>query len=300
MSQVIFLGSSGGGGSKGVLTVPTDNGTATPDSSGVLNLITGQATNDSGSTIAFYGSGNTVELLLNDARSNMILGSGSGKLILVGSSNNVLGHNSFTSCISSSFNCVLGSISLRNITTGGSNIVIGFGSGNQLLTSESSNIIIGAATSSATGISNALVIGSGTGTAQGNLSTATICGINGATSASGVAVLINSSNVLGTTTSSREFKTNIQDMANQSREIYNLRPVTFNYKPDGTHVSQEDSLLKQYGLIAEEVEEIIPELAKYNKEGKVESVRYLNLIPMLLNELQKLRKEFDEYKRINT
>jgi hypothetical protein len=132
----------------------------------------------------------------------------------------------------------------------------------------------------------------------GSAQTMTIFGISGKTSASGVAVLVNSSNVMGTTTSSLRFKDNVQDMGSSSSDIYNLRPVTFNYKQHDNTVSEEDSALIQYGLIAEEVYEIMPELVSHNEDGEIESVRYLNLIPMLLNEIQKLKKEIDQLKGV--
>jgi hypothetical protein len=69
----------------------------------------------------------------------------------------------------------------------------------------------------------------------------------------------------------------------------NLRPVIFNYKkysPDNISV----------GLIAEEVNEIMPQLVARDEEGLPETVKYLDLIPMLLNEVQNLKKEIDELK----
>jgi len=85
------------------------------------------------------------------------------------------------------------------------------------------------------------------------------------------------------TSSSRRFKENILDMSDSSSRIFQLRPVTFFYKPqydDGSH-------LLQYGLIAEEVAKVYPEMAVYDKGGQPYAVRYQMLAPMLLNELQK-------------
>ena len=99
----------------------------------------------------------------------------------------------------------------------------------------------------------------------------------------GVPVSINANGQLGTTGSSRRFKDSILDMNDSSSKLYQLRPVTFYYKPqydDGTH-----SL--QYGLIAEEVAEVYPEMVAYDKDGKPYTVKYQLLAPMLLNELQK-------------
>ena len=94
---------------------------------------------------------------------------------------------------------------------------------------------------------------------------------------------INTNKQLGTLTSSRRFKDNIQDMGTASSKLFQLRPVTFNYKPqfdDGSH-------LLQYGLIAEEVAKVYPDMVVYDKDGQPYTVRYQVLAPMLLNELQK-------------
>jgi hypothetical protein len=72
-------------------------------------------------------------------------------------------------------------------------------------------------------------------------------------------------------------------MGDSSSKLFQLRPVSFFYKPqydDGTHALQ-------YGLIAEEVAAIYPEMALYDKDGQPSGVKYQMLAPMLLNELQK-------------
>ena len=94
---------------------------------------------------------------------------------------------------------------------------------------------------------------------------------------------VNSNGQLGTLTSSRRFKEDIYNMSDSTSKLYELRPVTFYYKPqydDGSHTIQ-------YGLIAEEVAKIMPDLVSYGKDGKPYTVRYQLLAPMLLNELQK-------------
>jgi trimeric autotransporter adhesin len=83
--------------------------------------------------------------------------------------------------------------------------------------------------------------------------------------------------------SSRRFKERIDDMADSSSSLFQLRPVTFFYKPqydDGSH-----SL--QYGLIAEEVAKVYPDMVAYDKDGQPYTVKYQYLAPMLLNELQR-------------
>lgn len=98
-----------------------------------------------------------------------------------------------------------------------------------------------------------------------------------------IAVLVDSAGQFSTISSSRIYKENITDMRSQSEALLSLRPVTFNYKKD-------ERKLKQYGLIAEEVAEHIPELVIYNASGQAETVKYHVLIPMLLNEIQRMHE----------
>ena len=98
-----------------------------------------------------------------------------------------------------------------------------------------------------------------------------------------VTVVIDSAGQLGTVSSSRRYKEDIQDMADGSSGLLQLRPVTFRY----TKEYQDGSQPLQYGLIAEEVAEVYPDLVVRNEDGQVETVQYRKLITMLLNELQK-------------
>ena len=118
-----------------------------------------------------------------------------------------------------------------------------------------------------------------------------IAGIYGVTSASGVPVFINSSGQLGTQTSSRRYKEEIRDMGGATEALMKLRPVTFLYK----HEYDNGPRTLQYGLIAEEVAKVFPELVAYNPDGSPYTVRYQFLSSMLLNEVQKQyhRSELD-------
>jgi len=84
--------------------------------------------------------------------------------------------------------------------------------------------------------------------------------------------------------SSARLKRGIRDMGDASGKLMSLRPMTFRYKEDPTGTIQ-------YGLVAEEVAWVYPELVTYGADGKVETVRYSELTGMLLNELQKQRSE---------
>src|SRR5262249_4576545 len=84
---------------------------------------------------------------------------------------------------------------------------------------------------------------------------------------------------LGIVTSSARYKQDIETMASRSQGLLKLRPVTFSYKNDA-------STAPHYGLIAEEVATVYPELVTRTASGEVQTVKYHELIPMLLNELQ--------------
>ena len=115
-----------------------------------------------------------------------------------------------------------------------------------------------------------------------------IKGISGATSSGGVAVYVNSSGKLGTITSSRRYKEDIADMGDASRNLMKLRPVAFHYKPEYS----DGPRTMQYGLIAEEVAEVYPELVVYDpKTGQPQTVSYHLVNALLLNEVQKQYRE---------
>jgi hypothetical protein len=111
-----------------------------------------------------------------------------------------------------------------------------------------------------------------------------IAGIAGTPVVNGRTVVINDEGQLGTVVSSARYKKDIQDMSERSRKVLKLRPVTFHYQQD----SQGQ---QQYGLIAEEVARVYPELVTRTATGEAESVQYHTLIPMLLNELQRQQQQ---------
>jgi hypothetical protein len=84
--------------------------------------------------------------------------------------------------------------------------------------------------------------------------------------------------------SSERFKTAIAPMGSNTEKLGQLRPVTFKLKADATGT-------RQYGLIAEEVAKVYPELVIRNEAGRIDGIRYDELAPMLLNEVQKQAAE---------
>ncbi len=191
-----------------------------------------------------------------------------------GGYNTGLGFNALYANVSGFGSTALGADTLEN-ATGGENIAIGHLAGSGLTTG-SENIMIGNQGSAAD--DHTIRIG-------GAQTSTFIAGILGSTVSSPANVVIDSNGQLGVevAVSSRRYKEDIQDMGDASRGLLRLRPVTFHYKkpnPDG-------SKPLEYGLIAEEVDAVYPELVVRGKDGQVETVQYSKLPAMLLNELQK-------------
>ena len=171
----------------------------------------------------------------------------------------------------------IGSNALYN-NNGSYNIALGFDSGYNITTG-SYNIEIGAeGTPSDNGT---IQIG-----VQGTQSSATIAGIYG-TQVTGSAVYVTSTGQLGVLASSERYKTDITPIGAHTEKLQQLRPVSFHLKTDpGGAV--------QYGLIAEEVDQVYPELVIRDGKGQIQGVRYEELAPMLLSEMQHERKEMAE------
>src|SRR5262245_41578145 len=110
-----------------------------------------------------------------------------------------------------------------------------------------------------------------------------IAGITGVP-VTGTAVRIHAKRRVGSQSSAARYQADIQPLGTRSQGLCQLRPVTFRYKQD---LQRE----RQYGLMAEEVAAVYPELVTRNAQGAVESVRYQEVIPLLLNELQNQQRQ---------
>ena len=183
----------------------------------------------------------------------------------------------------------IGGNALFNITSGSdSNIAVGYGAALSL-TSGSNNIHIGNPALSSE--SNTIRIGTG-GTTHTKFF---VAGVRGITTgqANAVPVMIDGGGQLGTTSSSARVKREITDIGEESSALLKLRPVSFLYRNDTVGI-------RQYGLIAEEVAVVIPNLVQFSEAGEPEMVRYHFLPPLLLNELQKQRKTIEQQNEIIT
>jgi hypothetical protein len=192
-----------------------------------------------------------------------------------GGSNSAVGAAALRGNTTGSDNTALGRGALRNNTIGSANIAIGREAGvNQ--TSGSNNIYIGAFLGGIGGEVNQTYIG--------NINTTSVNGGD----ADFVTVNL-TTGLLGHASSSRRCKEDIKAMDSASEALYQLKPVTYRYKREIDHNQSLD-----YGLIAEEVADIDPNLTVCNKQGEIESVRYNAINAMLLNEFLKEHRKVQE------
>lgn len=196
-----------------------------------------------------------------------------------GLENTAFGYEALQNNSSAGGNTAVGYEALQN-NTGYNNIAIGAAAG-LLNTSGNENIYIGSS-GSAADIDGTIRIGN-----PGIASLVFVQGIYSESSAGGVPVYINSNGQLGTVSSSARFKDDIHNMADASSRLMQLRPVTFRYKKPYADGSKP----LEYGLIAEEVEKVYPEMVAYDSDGQIMTVKYQMLAPMLLNEVQKQNAE---------
>jgi hypothetical protein len=179
------------------------------------------------------------------------------------------------------FNTATGDDALSNNTTGNNNIALGASAGAALTTGDD-NIDIGNA--GVAGESSKIRIGK-----QGTQTATYIAGISEAPLVHGAvaAVGITADGQLGVRPSSVRFKELVKPMDNASEAIFSLQPVTFRYKKD-------PATLPQFGLVAEEVAKVNPDLIARDKEGKPFTVRYDEINAMLLNEFLKEHRKVQE------
>jgi len=201
----------------------------------------------------------------------------------VGQFNTAVGRNALRNNTAGENNTAIGTAVMINNTTGSDNIALGSNAGFNLTTG-GDNIDI--ANLGVAGESGTIRIGDVTLQAR-----TFIAGIHGVTVSGGSAVFIKSDGQLGTSTSSARFKDEIKPMDQASEVILALKPVTFRYKKE-----IDPQGLPQFGLVAEEVEKVNPDLVVRDAQGKAYSVRYDQVNAMLLNEFLKEHRTVQELK----
>ena len=203
-----------------------------------------------------------------------------------GNYNTASGQGALYGNTSGNNNTAVGQNALRSNTTGKNNIALGSNAGINLTTG-SNNIDI--VDKGLVGEANTIRIGK-----QGTQQTTYIAGISGKTIAGGVNVVIDTTGHLGTVVSSARFKDAIQPMDKASEAILTLQPVTFRYKKE-----LDSKGIPQFGLVAEQVEKVDPDLVARDETGKPYTVRYEAVNAMLLNEfLKEHRKVADQSDQI--
>ena len=231
---------------------------------GALNInATGSFNTATGiSALAFNGTGDA----------NTAAGSSALLLNTTGEFNTAIGDQALYSNRSGNDNTAIGSSAML-LSGGSKNIALGSLAGSNL-TSGDNNIDIG--NSGAGAESDTIRIG------DSALQNRTfVAGISGAT-VTGTAVVVNGSGQLGVASSSARFKEAIKSMDNASEALFSLKPVTFRYKKD-----IDPKSTAQFGLVAEDVEKVNPDLVVRDANGKVFTVRYDAVNAMLLNEFLK-------------
>jgi hypothetical protein len=262
------------------LAVNTTGGGNSAFGSGALE------SNTTGGTNAAFG--NTALGFNRTGLRNSAFGPGSLRYNDSGSDNVAMGYGALR-YNTGSYNTALGTRALELKSTGTSNIAIGAGAGSGLLNG-SANIYIGNTGGSFTESGRIRVGTPGIHTAT------RVAGIRGVTTgqANAIPVLIDSDGQLGTASSSREVKTDIRDMGDATARLLELRPVTFRYREQSQTLPGGGTAPPEYGLVAEEVAEVFPDLVVYDDAGRPFTVKYQELAPMLLNEMKRQRLEYEQ------
>jgi len=197
-----------------------------------------------------------------------------------GDGNTASGFEALEKNLHGNFNTAVGDSAMLNNRNGNKNIALGYQAGLNL--DRDNNIDIG--NPGVRGDANTIRVGK-----AGIHSNTYIAGISAVTVAGGVGVIIDTDGHLGTVVSSERFKDAIKPMDNASEAILSLKPVTFRYK-----TALDPKSIPQFGLVAEQVEKVNPDLVVRDGEGKPYTVRYEAVNAMLLNEFLKEHRKVEE------
>jgi len=290
-SQVLFVNTTG--------TENTANGTfaLNANTEGSFNTAIGAfalADNTTGSENTAMGVN---ALFSNTAGGNTGIGANALRANTTGFQNTAVGHSALFDNTDGTFNTAIGASALTLNTsdgntacgnvalfnnTGSNNTALGNGAGTNLTTG-TNNIDSGYIVGGVAGESNTIRSG------NGDINNTFISGISGTNSPGGVAVFCNSDGKLGVISSSARFKEDIKPMGKASEAILEFKPVSFRYKKE-----IDPHGITEFGLIAEEVEKVNPDLIIRDQEGKPQTVRYEQVNAMLLNEFLKEHRKVQE------
>ncbi len=260
----------------------------------LLSNTTGESNTANGAFALFSNSTGAVntatgaDALLNNTTGFANTANGVGALFSnsIGNNNTATGFSALSANMNGDGNTAIGRSALT-ITTGSGNTALGANAGNAL-TAGNFNIDIGVDVIGVAGESNTIRIGANLDDTPG----ASACHIGGIYNqlvdpGTASSMAIDATGKLGTALSSRRFKHDIKPMDKASEAILALKPVTFHYKSDAKNTPC-------FGLIAEEVAGVNPDLVVRNKNGEIWSVRYDQINAMLLNEFLKEHRKLQE------
>jgi Chaperone of endosialidase len=251
----------------------------TATGAGALLTNTTGVKNTANGTFALFGN--------IDGNSNTASGVGALFNNSSGFDNTANGYNALLSNTTAGDNTAVGTTALFSNTTGEFNTAVGAQSLRDDVIGDSNTAIGDSAGFNITGSGN-VCIGAGVNGFAGENNITRIRNVYESV-ATERAVYVTSDNRIGTLSSSRRYKEQIKPMENASETIHALRPVTFRYKKE---VDATRSL--SFGLIAEEVAKVNPDLVTPDREGKPQTVRYEAINAMLLNEFLKEHRKVQQ------
>jgi hypothetical protein len=221
-----------------------------------------------------------------DGDSNNAVGYSAAQNVIDGSQNNAMGTFALLAN-NGAANTVVGDSAFMNAATGSFNTIIGWHTGSNANVDGMDNIYIGATAGPASGAENGAIRIGDTAFIAGTW----IAGIFGQTAPAGIPVVVSATGKLGTVVSSARFKDDIKPMDKASEAIFALNPVTFHYKKQ-----LDANGTPQFGLVAEEVAKVNPDLVVSDPNGKPYTVRYEAVNAMLLNEFLKEHRTVQDLK----
>ena len=278
-TDALFSLSTGSGNTAAGFDTLYDNTTGNLNTAAGANALFSNTTGVENTAIGFDALNINTTGNHNTATGVFVLGINS-----TGNNNTADGYGALFHNTTGNSNTAIGRHALFKNTIGDENIALGVSAGSAL-TIGNNNIDIG--NGGLAGEANTIRIG-----ATGTQTNTYIAGISGVTVAGGVGVIVDANGHLGTAVSSERFKDSIKPMDKASEAILALKPVSFSYKHE-----LDPAGIPQFGLVAEEVEKVNPDLVARDEQGKPYTVRYEAVNAMLLNEFLKEHAKVEQLKK---
>ncbi|PYK26697.1 MAG: hypothetical protein DME59_06885 [Verrucomicrobia bacterium] len=278
-TDALFSLTTGSGNTAAGFDTLYDNTTGSLNTAAGANALFSNTTGVENTAIGFDALNINTTGNHNTATGVFVLGINS-----TGNNNTADGYGALFHNTTGNSNTAIGRHALFKNTIGDENIALGVSAGSAL-TIGNNNIDIG--NGGLAGEANTIRIG-----ATGTQTNTYMAGISGVTVAGEVGVIVAANGHLGTVVSSERFKDSIKPMDKASEAILALKPVSFSYKHE-----LDPAGIPQFGLVAEEVEKVNPDLVARDEQGKPYTVRYEAVNAMLLNEFLKEHAKVEQLKK---